>query len=110
MAETVTKTFTPLSQLEGVVARSCSALMPNRCQCWRAGDVQVIRQKIEPATAETPETITEQVYQLCYRHAQLEKYQDDLNEAHAKEATEQVAKSQVEALNKAVTPAPKKAI
>ena len=90
MADNVTKTYTPLSQIEGAQARGCSALMPNRMQCWRAGDVQVVVAKTEPATKDKPLTVTETLYQLCYRHAHIEQHQDVIAAENAEREAEKV--------------------
>lgn len=82
MENIVTKTYTPLTQIANAVISKCSALLPNHMPCWRAGDVQVIRQTIVPAHEDSdgtqwPEEVAKQEYQLCYRHAQLEQLTDE---------------------------------
>lgn len=77
----VTRTYTPLIELPGVMIVSCSAVLPNHMQCWRSGDFQVT--ETTSTTAEDG-TITESVstYQLCRRHALIQK-ETDAQEAAA---------------------------
>ena len=71
----VTRTYKPLIELPGVKIVSCSAVLPNRMQCWRSGDVQVT--ETASTTAEDG-TVTDKVsvYQLCRRHALIQKEAD----------------------------------
>jgi hypothetical protein len=85
---TTTKTYTPLSQLASVAVKTCSAILPNRLQCWRAGDVQVIIQTTEETKDDKPLTVTETEYQLCYRHASIEQQQDAVDAQKAEAAAE----------------------
>jgi hypothetical protein len=94
MTENVTKTYTPLSQIASAAIGKCSAMLPNKLQCWRAGDVQVIIQKITPPTGkDTMETVDKTEYQLCYRHAQLENQQDAVDAAKAETDAEAIAQA-----------------
>ena len=74
----VTRTYKPLIELPGVKIVSCSAVLPNRMQCWRSGDVQVT--ETASTTAEDG-TVTDKVsvYQLCRRHALIQKEADKVS-------------------------------
>jgi hypothetical protein len=76
----VTRAYKPLAEIPGAKIMSCSAVLPNHMQCWRSGDFQVT--ETISTTAEDG-TITDKVtvYQLCRRHALIQK------EADAQEAT-----------------------
>lgn len=74
----VTKTYTPVMELHLKVIGRCSAVLPNHMQCWRAGDVQVHVTTVTPgATEEDAPTVVKNSYQLCNRHAQIEKFEDE---------------------------------
>ncbi len=88
---TATKVYTPLSQLPAVKITNCSAILPNHMCCWRAGDVQVIRQLVTEATAEEPVKVENQEYQLCNRHAYIEQQQDAIDAQKAEVEAEQPA-------------------
>ncbi len=67
-----TKTFTSLSQIPKAVIEKCSAILPNRMQCWRAGDVLVhtVTQSADPEISNTTFD-----YQLCRGHAAAEEHE-----------------------------------
>ena len=79
-----TKQYTLLSDIPHVKITSCSAVLPNHLQCWRAGDYQVTKTTVQPAiaavaaTKDTPavEAVEEKVeqltYQLCRFHQSFE--------------------------------------
>lgn len=106
MTPNITKVYTPLSQIKTAKIEKCSALLPNAMQCWRAGDVQVIRQIVTPAYKDEakkdhPEITEKQEYQLCYRHAQIEQQQAAIDAAAHEasmlpETTKEAEKPQVE--------------
>jgi hypothetical protein len=73
----VTRAYKPLAEIPGAKVMSCSAVLPNHMQCWRSGDFQVT--ETASTTAEDGTSVT--VYQLCRRHALIQK------EADAQEAT-----------------------
>lgn len=83
-----TKTFTLLSQIPRAVIGKCSAILPNKMQCWRAGDVQVhtVTQGTDP---EVPNTTFG--YQLCRAHAIAEQQEYDKAVADEAEAAKAVA-------------------
>lgn len=100
-----TKTYTPLSQIPAVKVRTCAAILPNKMQCWRAGDVQVVRQTTTPKTENSDETVEKVEYQLCYRHTQIEQQQDEI------EAAKQVEQKQPEKpVQKQITQVEKKPV
>ena len=83
----MTKTYQPLSEIPDVKIGTCSAVLTNHMQCWRAGDVQVTQveqveqvevsgiktlatdkpELIQKAQSKTVEKTT--YYQLCRAHA-----------------------------------------
>ena len=93
-----TKTFTLLSQIPKAIIGKCSAILPNRMQCWRAGDVQVhtVTQGKDP---EEPNKTFD--YQLCRAHAITEQQEydkavaDETEAAKAEKAEKAVAKDEV---------------
>ena len=63
------KIYTPLMEIPRILIGRCAQVLPNRMQCWRAGDFQVLE-----ATSKTETTI----YQLCRTHVTLQKLEDRL--------------------------------
>jgi len=70
-----TKTFTPLSEIPKAIIGTCSGILPNHMQCWRAGDVQV--HMVIPGEGEEAEPRIHD-YQLCRAHAIAEKQEQDV--------------------------------
>lgn len=66
----VSKTYTPLIELPKVLIGDCSQVLPNRLQCWKAGDYLV--------KEEVPEGSPERTYQLCSMHAIILQRADTL--------------------------------
>jgi hypothetical protein len=90
-----TKTFTLLSQIPKVVIGKCSAILPNKMQCWRAGDVQV-HTVTQGVNSEEPNDTFD--YQLCRAHAIAEQQEYDkavADEAEAAKAAAAVIKDEV---------------
>lgn len=85
-----TKTFTPILQLVKPVIGRCTAILPNRMQCWKAGEFQVKQVFQGPNPEEPNKTNT---YQLCRAHAVAE--QQEYEKAVADEAA--VAKAETKA-------------
>ena len=85
-----TKTFTPISQLIKPTIGRCSAVLPNRMQCWKAGEYEV-KQVFQGTNPEEPNKVA--YYQLCRAHAVAE--QQEYEKAVADEAA--VAKAETEA-------------
>lgn len=52
----------------------CSAILPNRMQCWRAADFHVV--EVIPATTEPPTEERTVEYQLCKQHVNIQKGED----------------------------------
>lgn len=73
---TTVTTRTPLSQIPHAKIVSCSAVLPNKMQCWRAGDVQVTKINSFPATEDNPSGIKTIQYQVCYFHNSIEEQQE----------------------------------
>ena len=69
-----TKTFTLLSQIPKAQIGKCAGILPNRMQCWRAGDV-LVHQVTQGTNPEEPNTTFD--YQLCKAHAIAEQQQYD---------------------------------
>lgn len=73
------KTYTPLSQISGgeKIITKCGALLPNRMQCWRAGDVLCETEELvvsdDPNTENTKRVTSTQ---YCYAHARMMQEQD----------------------------------
>jgi hypothetical protein len=55
----------------------CSAILPNKMQCWRAADFQVA-ETIPATTTESGEEVPEKEveYQLCKQHVNIQKGED----------------------------------
>jgi hypothetical protein len=72
-----TKEYTKLKDIPHVKITNCGALLPNKLQCWRAGDYQVVATTVQPAVPATKDTpaIEEKVsmnkYQVCAFHKSL---------------------------------------
>jgi hypothetical protein len=88
-----TKTFTPLSELSvgpkpgQVQISKCTEVLPNRMQCWRAGDVLVTvvgELTTDKATGKPTQSV--QSYQKCRRHALAEQEQYEKAQAAAQAA------------------------
>ncbi|MDR3392464.1 MAG: hypothetical protein P4L77_12105 [Sulfuriferula sp.] len=85
---TTTKVYALLSATGGKI-QNCTALLPNRLQCWRAGDYLVTETIIQPAVAatETKAALEEKVvrneYQLCRFHTLQVQERDALAEQQA---------------------------
>ena len=83
-----TKVYALLSATGGKI-QNCSALLPNHCQCWRAGDYLVTETTIQPAVEATEtqpaieETVKRTEYQLCRFHTLQAQDHDALLEAEA---------------------------
>lgn len=69
-------TRTPLSQVAHAKIVQCSAVLPSKLQCWRAGDVQVTKIDSFPATEENPSGTKTTQYQVCYFHNSIEEQQE----------------------------------
>jgi hypothetical protein len=75
----VTKTYTALASIPKTKIVTCSAVLENHMQCWRAGDFLVHQVTVQPAVAATKttpavaEAVDELDYQLCRRHANADK-------------------------------------
>jgi hypothetical protein len=79
----ITKTYTALASIPKTKVVTCSAVLENHMQCWRAGDFLVRQITVIPAAPATKTTpaVAEQVdvtdYQLCRRHANADKEEYD---------------------------------
>ena len=62
--------------------KMCSGLLPNRMQCWRAGDYLCTETTMTPAVpahddvAEIPESTSRKEYQLCRYHKLMQEEAD----------------------------------
>lgn len=66
------KAYTPLIEVPQVAITMCAQVLPNRLQCWRAGDYLI--------KEEVPEGSPERSYQLCSMHATILQRADALAE------------------------------
>jgi hypothetical protein len=72
---TKTKKYMPLSILptgsgpSQIKIGTCSAILDNHMQCWRAGDIYVEETTIIPADGASSEKTKVTSYQYCRRHA-----------------------------------------
>ena len=78
------KTYIPLIELPTVLILNCSQVLPNRMQCWKAGDYLVEEELPAPtppvdsgANTGTPEASMHS-YQLCAMHATIQQRADAL--------------------------------
>jgi len=78
----MTRTYMPLSILTIVKVGKCTGVLPNKMQCWRAGDVLVTETTPAP-TAEDAEAVSKTEYQLCNYHATIQQQQDAKEAADA---------------------------
>lgn len=103
-----TKTYTPLSEIPKALITKCSQILPNKCQCWKAGEFQVEEIVPKEPTENDPSTSKTISYQLCKAHAVIQEQADKLAakaEAEAQTNPEEAAKAQEHAENlKAAAP------
>lgn len=81
----IEKTFTPLvgRNLKDHPIGRCSALLPNRMQCLKGADFEVVET--------LSDNKTERIYQLCRAHATVEER--EMQEANEKESSKPKANS-----------------
>lgn len=85
----VSKTYTPLTEiptghgLGKTLIGKCSAILPNRLQCWRAGDFVVT--EVHPAVTDADEKVSQQkdTYQLCRSHVAQQQENDEKTKQEA---------------------------
>jgi hypothetical protein len=63
------KHYWPLMQIKGISIGRCSQVLPNRLQCWRAGDF-LVSDNLPTGKV---------LYQLCRTHTTLQKLADKLD-------------------------------
>ena len=63
------KQYTPIMLVQGILIGRCSQILPNKLQCWRAGDF-VVQDSLPSGKV---------IYQLCRTHVTLQKLADKLD-------------------------------
>jgi len=63
------KHYTPLMEIKGILIGRCAQILPNKLQCWRAGDF-LVHDNLPSGKV---------LYQLCRTHVTLQKLADKLD-------------------------------
>jgi hypothetical protein len=63
------KHYTPLMEIKGIMIGRCAQVLPNKLQCWRAGDF-LVQDNLPSGKV---------IYQLCRTHVTLQKLSDRLD-------------------------------
>ena len=74
------KTYTPLIELPAVLILNCSQVLPNKMQCWKAGDY-LVEEEVPVASQKDSTPAPEpsmHSYQLCAMHATIQQRADTL--------------------------------
>ena len=74
----IAKTYTPLIELPTVLITSCTQVLPNKLQCWKAGDYLVEETLPGDPTADPPVPDSTRSYQLCAMHTTIQQRADAL--------------------------------